>query len=518
MIARNGGPAAVQPADPPANAIDQHPSSPAEGQPAGRVAARAVQLWMRAGAKFMPFADAATPQLPMARLLRLSLFQVTVGMAMALTIGTLNRVMIVELGVSATLVSVMVAMPLIFAPLRALIGYKSDTHRSVLGWRRVPYIWFGTLLQFGGMALMPFALIVLTGDNHAPVLAGKIAAAFAFLLTGAGMQTTQTAGLALATDLCPPSVRPKVVALMYAMLLIGIVFCGAAFGFLLREFTPLRLIQVIQGAAAVTMIVNVTALWKQEPRDRVRAASLAAATPDFRTQWRRFSARPGTRRFLAALAIGTVGLAMQDTLLEPYGGEVLRMGVGQTTMLTALLAAGALIAFAVSARQLTAGADPCRVAGYGLTLGLPAFAAVLLAAPMQSAPLFCAGVALIGAAAGTFSVGTLTAAMGLDEGGLAGMAVGAWGAVQATGAGLAIAAAGIMRDGVTAAAAHGAWGAAMSGAASGYGAVYLTEIVLLLAGLIAIGPLAGARLPRFAAVPSSDLSHLDAAPPRLPTR
>ena len=36
----------------------------------------------------------------MGRLLRLSLFQVTVGMAVVLLIGTLNRVMIVELGVS----------------------------------------------------------------------------------------------------------------------------------------------------------------------------------------------------------------------------------------------------------------------------------------------------------------------------------------------------------------------------------------------------------------------------------
>ncbi|MGG2377394.1 PucC family protein, partial [Salmonella enterica] len=83
----------------------------------------------------------------LSRLLRLSLFQVTVGMAMALTIGTLNRVMIVELGVSTTLVSVMIGLPLVFAPLRAMIGFKSDTHRSVLGWRRVPFIWFGSMLQ-----------------------------------------------------------------------------------------------------------------------------------------------------------------------------------------------------------------------------------------------------------------------------------------------------------------------------------------------------------------------------------
>ena len=96
--------------------------------------------WTRCSApRFLPFADAATPELPLGRLLRLSLFQVSVGMAVVLLIGTLNRVMIVELGVPAWLVAVMVALPLVFAPFRALVGFRSDTHRSVLGWRRVPY-------------------------------------------------------------------------------------------------------------------------------------------------------------------------------------------------------------------------------------------------------------------------------------------------------------------------------------------------------------------------------------------
>ena len=100
--------------------------------------------------KYLPFLDVASEKVSMARLLRLSLFQVSVGMALVLLVGTLNRVMIVELSVPATLVSVMIALPLVFAPFRALIGFKSDTHRSALGWRRVPYVWKGTMLQFGG--------------------------------------------------------------------------------------------------------------------------------------------------------------------------------------------------------------------------------------------------------------------------------------------------------------------------------------------------------------------------------
>jgi len=100
------------------------------------------------GPQALPFADAASKELPLGRLLRLSLFQVSVGMALVLLNGTLNRVMIVELGVSAWLVALMIALPLVFAPLRALIGFRSDWHKSAFGWRRVPYIWFGTMMQF----------------------------------------------------------------------------------------------------------------------------------------------------------------------------------------------------------------------------------------------------------------------------------------------------------------------------------------------------------------------------------
>ena len=171
-----------------------------------RVSQSMMRAWIGMGTRFLPFADAATEEVPLSRLLRLSLFQVSAGMSLVLLVGTLNRVMIVELGVPASLVAVMLALPLIFAPLRAFIGFKSDTHRSELGWKRVPFIYKGAMVQFGGLALMPFALLVLAGRGHAaevPHWVGQVAAGLAFLLVGAGVHITQTVGLALATDLTP---------------------------------------------------------------------------------------------------------------------------------------------------------------------------------------------------------------------------------------------------------------------------------------------------------------------------
>ena len=52
------------------------------------------RFWSQLGPKYLPFADAASTELPLGRLLRLSLFQISVGLAAVLLTGTLNRVMI----------------------------------------------------------------------------------------------------------------------------------------------------------------------------------------------------------------------------------------------------------------------------------------------------------------------------------------------------------------------------------------------------------------------------------------
>ena len=444
--------------------------------------------WRHVGRRFLPFADAASSELPLPRLLRLSLFQVAVGMATVLLVGTLNRVMIVELGVPAGLVAAMVALPMLFAPLRALIGHRSDHHRSVLGWRRVPYIWMGSLIQFGGLAIMPFALLVLSGDTHGPAWIGQAGAALAFLLVGAGMHTTQTAGLALASDLAPEATRPRVVALMYVMLLLGMVGSGLVFSLLLADFSQLRLIQVIQGAALATMGLNLLALWKQEARDPSRTRPDAPRVA-FVQAWRALMAEGRTARFLLAVALGTAGFSMQDIVLEPYGGEILHLSVGATTALTALLASGALLAFAAAALWFTRGVDPIRVAALGVLVGIVAFAAVIFAAPLASAAVFRCGTFLIGVGGGLYSVSTLMVAMNLDRGEHTGLAIGAWGAVQASAAGLAVALGGVLRDGVAALASQGALGPALSGAATGYSIVYHLELGLLFASLIVLGPL-----------------------------
>ena len=446
------------------------------------------KTWTAMSPKLLPFADVVTEDLPLSRLLRLSLFQVTVGMAATLLIGTLNRVLILEMGVSAWLVALMVALPLVFAPFRALVGFKSDQHRSVLGWRRVPYIWIGTLMQFGGLSIMPFALILLSGDTHWPIWFSHIASALAFLLVGAGMQTTQTAGLALATDIAAEQSRPRVVALMYVMLLVGMVISGIVFSFFLSPFSQFQLIQVVQGAATVTIVLNIVALWKQEAR-QPHQTNPAIKTPDFKESWEKFAGQGKIKRFLITLGLGTAAFSMQDIILEPYGGEILHLSVSQTSLLTALISGGALLAFALAARWLSRGMDPHRIAALALLIGLLAFSAIIFAQPLASTILFRVGATLIGFGAGLFSISTLIIAMQIENNGMTGLAIGAWGAVNTTASGVAISVGGLLRDVISDLAQRGYLGDALVNPATGYQFVYHIEIYLMFATLVSLGPL-----------------------------
>jgi len=440
------------------------------------------------GSRWLPFADAVSEELALGRLLRLSMFQISVAMAAVLLSGTLNRIMVVELGQPAWLVALMVAIPLLLAPARALVGFRSDYHKSYLGWRRVPYLWFGTLLQFGGLAIMPFALIVMTEPHSGPAITGPIAAMLAFVLVGAGMHTTQTAGLALATDLANAESRPKVVALLYVMLLVGTVAASLGFAQLLVDFTYYQLIQVLQGAAALTAVLNFVALWKQEPR-QPHLTRHDRTIPPFMEVWREFSRQPRARRLLVAIALGTMGFTMQDILLEPYGAQILAMTVSETTQLTALLGGGMLLAFFAAAQLLGRGSDPIRLAGFGVMVGVFAFSSVIFAAPFGSELIFRAGTFGIGLGNGLFAVGTLTAVMTLERNDLTGLALGAWGAVQTTATGIAIFAGGALRDIVAAWIDAGLLGAVLTEQSMAYAVVYHVEILILFIALIALGPL-----------------------------
>ena len=266
-------------------------------------------------------------------------------------------------------------------------------------------------------------------------------------------------------------------------------FGSLVFSFLLANFTPEIMVQVVQGTALVVLLLNGVALWKQEPRnpERVKALKSEIHRP-FKEVWLEFIALPSAKRFLWATALGTMAFNMQDIVLEPYGGEIMNLSVGATSALTAMLSAGGLLGFYAAGRQLTKGADPMRVAAYGALAGLPAFSAVIFSAPMDAGWLFRLGAFGIGFGGGLFAVGTLFTAMRL-EAAYVGLALGAWGAVQAGSAGIAMFFGGALRDAVNTLTSQGLLGEGLVDPSVAYSVVYHVEMLLLFLTMIAVGPL-----------------------------
>ena len=189
-------------------------------------------------------------------------------------------------------------------------------------------------------------------------------------------------------------------------------------------------------------------------------------------------------RLLVVIAFGTLGFGMADVLLEPYGGQVLGMSVAQTTKLTAVLAAGSLVGFALASRVLSRGASPVNMSLVGALIGVPAFIGIIASAPLNAPLVFVFATLAAGFGAGLFGHGTLTATMRSAPKEQIGLSLGAWGAVQATAAGIGIATGGIIRDVMVCLPS-----AATAPPQAAYTPVFVLEIIFLIAALIAIVPL-----------------------------
>ena len=438
----------------------------------------------------LPFSDAGSANFSLFKLLRLSLFQISVGMATVMLAGTLNRVMIVELLVPASLVAVMIAIPVLIAPLRTFYGHKSDTYKSFIGWKRIPYMWFGSLFQFGGLAIMPFAIIILSGDQTVgPSWAGEVLVAIAFLFTGIGMHITQTVGLALAADRATKENRPRVVALLYFMFLFGMGISAVVIGILLADFSKLRLIQVVQGSAVLTLFLNLVAVWRQE--QIIINNQKNDKSEKFFLSWKKFISDRKTNSLIWVVFWGTLAFSMQDVLLEPYGGQILGLSVAETTNLTGVWALGALFGLALAANNSKKTVSSVSNAMTALLIGIVGFSAIIFSSPMQFPLLYFLGTLFIGFGTGLFSVSLLIIAMALSSktnlG--SGFILGSWGAAQAIGAGLGIAVGGILRDVVNKIALSGYLGSTFENNSIGYIFVYHLEILLIFITLIALGML-----------------------------
>lgn len=439
---------------------------------------RAINVWMEQHPEFARWLG----------VMRLGLFQFGIGLSLAPITGTLNRVLINDLGISAAVVALLISLHYFVSPVRAVIGYRSDKARSLGRWR-TPYIVLGVMLTYGGLALAPFALILLGGAGRIPFGVALVICMGIFLTYGAGVSIVETVYLALVSDITPPKSRGKVLTLLWAMLILGTVVSAVIVSRLLVDYSHKLLIQVMQGSAVVFVILTVLALWQQERLNPDGSIQSDLETVRVRLSlWesiRLLGEQKILKSLFAVIFVATTAFATHDVLLEPYGGQVLRMTVSATMQLTALWGVANIFGVVLAGVFLWRKKSPVLLISLGCLLGLLGFGVISYASDAALVTIFRVGVSLISLGRGLFLVGCLILVMSLTDVSHAGLFMGVWGIVQAMALGLGTIGGGIMRDVVQ---------QQTGSVVSGYTAVYGSSLVLLLVVVLILAFRLGKKL------------------------
>ena len=404
--------------------------------------------------------------------LRMAGFPIGLGLTSVLVGGTLNRVMIVELGLPASLVGLFFALPLLISPVRVWLGYRSDAY-PLWGLRREPYIVFGSLVAGLGVAAATLAALNVTSTKGLMIAAMLLA----FVAYGLGKNLSSNTFEALLADKFEGEQRPRAVTFFKVAMFLGIMGGAIGLGKLLDPFDPQRLITIVLGVVTLAFVLSGLASVWQEPRTvLVRAASQEARTTSFRETFTTLVwGDPQVRIFFIFIMLTVVGTLAQDVLLEPYGALVLGMSVGETTRLTAIWGAGTLLSMMAAGAWLIKRFGYAPVLRAGLLLGVLVFVGLIVAGAVKTTGAFLGLVFFLGISTGLSAAGMMTAVIEFTTLARAGLLMGVWGVAHELGQAFGSLMSGIMVD----------LGRALTGgnALIAYGAVFALEAILLTLAL-----------------------------------
>ena len=403
--------------------------------------------------------------------IRLAGFPLALGLTSVLVSGTLNRVMIVEMGIPAALVGALFALPLLISPLRIWLGYRSDAY-PLWGLRREPFIILGAFVA--GLGVVAATLSLLEMQSISMVLIGVVTTAF--IAYGVGKNLSSNTFEALLADKFTGEQRPRAVTFYKVAMFVGIMTGAILLGRFLDPFTSQRLRLIVFGAAALALVLSIFAVFGQEPRKETTAveSEKVRSIPFYETFKNLVWADPQVRRFFIFVMLTVVGTLAQDVLLEPYAGLVLGMSVGQTTSLTAIWGAGTLLSMAAAGMWLIKRFGYERVVRVGLVLGVAVFVSLILTGIFEFTSIFLGLVFLLGVTTGLSASGMLTAVIDFTTPERAGLLMGVWGVAHNLGQAIGSLLSGGVVDIVR------AFG---GDALSAYGAVFAIEALLLLSAL-----------------------------------
>ncbi|HEY9625843.1 MAG TPA: BCD family MFS transporter [Coleofasciculaceae cyanobacterium] len=419
-----------------------------------------------------PEETGALPRITLFTMFRLGLFQIALGMMSVLMFGVLNRVLIRELGVPGTIGGIILALTLFVAPARVWFGQLSDTKR-LWGYHRTGYVWIGAFC-LALLAAVSVQVMWKVGDSlgtvgwTTPTYLWTGLLALIFALYGLAVSACSTPFTTLLVDVSDEDNRSKLVGMDWSMLIGGTIIGAITIGVLLKKLTLNAPIAELQASinrlfAIVPIVVLVLAFlatWgieKKYSRYASRLAALQAETasapagsPEPRIglgrAWQILTASRQTRLFFTFLGLMTIGLFMQDPVLENYGGDVFAMEIGATASLNAFWGTGTLIGLLISGFLLTPRIGKRNTAKLGGLLVVASLVGVIGIGFTHSQVGLKLALLMFGLASGIVTTGALSLMLDLTAAATAGTFIGAWGLAQAFARGIATVSGGVLID------------------------------------------------------------------------
>lgn len=399
--------------------------------------------------------------------IRLGLIHVAVAVCLVPISGVLNRIMIHELALLASLVAGLIVLPHLLAPMQPFLGQYSD-HHPLFGYRRTPYIAAGLLLCIGGAVLTPVAALAMDA-NFWPGLAFAVAA---FLTWGLGYNLAVVSYLSLASDLSSEGQRARTIAVMWFMMIASVIITAIVTGRALEQYTPERLVEVFAVCGAVALVLGALGLVGLEPRN---ARPATEARYSAREAVGAVVANPQAQAFFVYLLLLLAAILGQDVLLEPFGAQAFGMSVRETTQLTAIWGGATLLALLLQGLVLSRFISKKTGATIGGAIAALGFLLIALSGLLDRQALFVPGIAVLGFGTGIATTTNLALMLDMTTPQNVGLFIGAWGVADAAARGLGNLLAGVVRD---------LAGAFLGTPAGGYVTVFLLEGLMLCVALV----------------------------------
>ncbi len=379
------------------------------------------------------------------RTLKIGSFNFGSAMVDILTASVWNRILITDLGASATPVSLLLALRYLLAPLSIWVGFRSDT-TPIAGLRRTPYIWAGRGLMLIALLLLPISTLRLAADLNDPI--GWAAAIGLFIAYGAGTAISGGPFLALIHDRTPAAKRGLAISLVQMILLFGFALSPIVFGRLLPEYSPDKFQELVLGTTLVAMIIWVVSIAGEERRSAAGKRAAVGQGPGLRAMLSGMWADRRARQFFYFLALGAIASFAQDAVLEPFGGDVFNLDVQATTRFSAYFGSGVLVAMIVTSivTRRRKPEEQSRSATLGLSVMIVGLIGLALAGITLTKWLITPALLVFGLGFGVYTVGGVSLLMAMTTDKQAGSYLGLWTMTQLVSRGLGIGLGGLVRD------------------------------------------------------------------------